>query len=100
MKKICPTCKHSFDAVRSQKTCSDECKRNKYVKVYLTKKEYEIIQVLKDRLFIHSPTLSMQDLFRLILKNIDVAMIEYMKLEQDDPVKMLMFNNFLLNKWV
>ena len=70
-------------------------KRKKYIKVYVDKNEYENVQVLRERLFIHSPTLSVQDLFRLMLKNVDVAMIEYLQLEQDDPIKIQLFNKAL-----
>lgn len=99
MKKICPTCNKTFEAIRSKKTCSLECKRDKFIKVYLTRKEFESVQNFKERLLIQTPTMSLQDLLRLMLKNIDIAMIEYMKLDADDPVKILMYNKALIQKF-
>jgi len=73
-------------------------KRKDYIKVYVTKEEKENILMRKSWLQTHYPTLSLQDLYRLVFKNVDGALIEYLKLKPDDIIKMKLHNEAIFSR--
>jgi len=63
-------------------------RKTKYIKIRVTEQEFERYQTAKNRLSSHSPTLLSADILRKCIENIDdMALIEFLSLDNEDPLK-------------
>lgn len=75
----------------------EHLKKTKQIKINLTESELKRFNSRKLRLLEYSPTLSANDLLRLVVNNIDdFAMVEFIQLDSMHPIKQSLLNNFLL----
>ncbi|MBS4067965.1 MAG: hypothetical protein WC279_06730 [Sulfurimonas sp.] len=70
--------------------------KNKQIKINLTKSDLEKFNRRKNKLLEYSPTLSANDVLRLVVQNIDdLALIQFLKLDNRHPIKTMLLNDFL-----
>jgi len=65
-------------------------KRTHRVAFYLSDNEFKNLQSLKIGLLNHSPTLSLNDFFRLVIEKYDDTLIDYLNAEEQSEVKKYM----------
>jgi hypothetical protein len=71
--------------------------KNKHIKINLTKQDLEKFNRRKNKLLEYSPTLSANDVLRLVVQNIDdLSLIEFLLLDKRHPIKTMLLNNFLI----
>lgn len=72
-------------------------RKNKQIKINLTKSDLEKFNRRKTKLLEYSPALSANDVLRLVIQNIDdLALIQFLKLDNRHPIKTMLLNDFLL----
>ena len=70
-------------------------KRNKAIRILLNETELYKYHIARERLSIHSPTLSVSKIFRFIAQNIDDrALIMFLNLDKNDPIRTKLLNDF------
>ena len=74
-------------------------RKTEIIKFRVTKFELEKYRSAKDRLLNHSPTLAITDIFRkcLLLAD-DEALLQFLELDNNDPIKTKLRNDYLFNR--
>jgi hypothetical protein len=81
----------------SRPTKPDYLKKSKQIKINVSKTELEIYNVRKLRLLEYSPTLTANDILRLVINNIDdLALVQFLHLDKTSMFRVQLLNDFLL----
>lgn len=72
-------------------------RKNKQIKINLTKSDLEKFNNRKTRLLEYFPTLSANDVLRIVIQNIDdFSLIQFLQLDKNHPIRIMLLNEFLL----
>lgn len=72
-------------------------RKNKQIKINLTKSDLEKFNRRKTKLLEYSPALSANDVLRLVIQNIDdLSFVQFLQLDKNHPIKTMLLNEFLL----
>ena len=72
--------------------------KTKVIKIMVTPGDFERYKIAKNRLLNHSPTLHTYDILKYCVHQIDdYALLEFLRLAKDDPIRMKLHNDFLFN---
>ena len=75
----------------------DYLKKSKQIKINVSKSELEKYNVRKKRLLKYSPTLTANDILRLVINNIDdLSLIQFLHLDKNSITKTMLLNDFLM----
>lgn len=73
--------------------------KTKMIKIMVTPVEFEKFKASKNRLLDYSPTLRTYEILRNCVNQIDdLALIEFLKLDKNDSIRIKLQNDFLINR--
>ena len=73
--------------------------KSKVIKIMVTPGEFERYQTAKNRLLNSSPPLYAYDILKYCVHQIDdLALLEFLKLSKNDPIRLKLHNDYLFNR--
>lgn len=73
--------------------------KTKVIKIMVTPGDFERYKTSKNRLLHHSPPLFAYDILKYCVYQVDdYSLIEFLKLAKDDPIRIKLHNDFLMNR--
>jgi len=80
---------------------NEHLKKTKVIKIMVTPGQFESYQKAKTRLLNSSPPLRSYDILKYCVFNIDdLALIEFLTLDKNSPLKVKLRNDYLFNRLV
>ena len=81
------------------KKIPEHMKKTKTIKIMVTKSDFQKYQHAKNRLLNSSPPLRAYDILKYCVQQIDdKALIEFLRLAEDDPIRIKLQNDYLFNR--